>query len=175
MRKLMMTGAMALGLAVSPIAVHAETPAPAASATASTPAKVALVKRYFAAMHFDTMMSGLMRQMMPVMLAQTRKAHPEITDAQMQAVTDAASESMSAYMPKMVDAMVGVYADTFTEEELTRLVDFYESPTGQSIMAKTPQATQKMLPVMMQIMPEMQADMMKRMCAKVDCSAKKPG
>jgi len=167
MRKLMIAGLSALALCAAPLA-HAADAAP-------DPAKVALVKRYFAAMHINQMMSGMMHQMGPAMLAQMRQAHPEVTDTQMQAVTDAMGQTMDEYLPKMMDAMVPVYADTFTTDELTQLDAFYEGPVGQSIVAKTPVVMQKVVPVMVQMMPDMQADMMKRMCAKVDCTAKKAG
>jgi len=170
MRKLMIAGLSALALCAAPLAHAADTPA-----AAPDPAKIALVKRYFAAMHFGQMMSGMMHQMGPAMMAQMRQAHPEVTDAQMQGVSDAMGATMDEYLPKMMDAMVPVYADTFSTEELTKLDEFYESPIGQSIVSKTPLAMQKMMPVMIKMMPDMQADMMKRMCAKVDCSAKKAG
>lgn len=167
MRKLMIAGLSALALCAAPLA-HAADAAP-------DPAKIALVKRYFAAMHINQMMSGVMHQMGPAMLAQVRQAHPEITEAQMQGVGDAMGATMDEYLPKMMDAMVPVYAETFTTEELTKLDEFYESPIGQSIVAKTPQTMQKMIPTMMQLMPAMQADMQTRICAKIDCTAKKAG
>jgi len=166
MRKLILASAAILSLCAAPVAHAADAPA------APDPVKIALVKRYFAAMHINQMMSSMMRQMGPAMLAQMRQMHPEVTDAQMSGVTDAMAETMDEYMPKMMDAMVPIYADTFTTEELTKLDEFYESPIGQSIVAKLPLATQKSIPVMVQMMPAMQADMMKRMCAKIDCSAK---
>lgn len=168
MRKLILAGVATLALATAaPQMAAAQT-----TAAAPDPVKVALVKRYFADMHINTMISGMMRQMMPTMLQQIRKAHPEMTDVQMQGVTDAVTESMDEFMPKMTDAMVPVYADTFTTDELTKLDEFYESPVGQSILAKMPVAMQKMMPVMMQMMPDMQADIIKRVCTKIDCSAK---
>jgi len=169
MRKLILAGVAVLALAVAaPQMAAAQT----TTAAAPDPVKVALVKRYFADVHINQMVSGMMHQMMPTMLQQIKKSHPEMTDAQMQGVTDAVVESMDEYMPKMTDAMVPVYADTFTTDELTKLDEFYESPVGQSILAKMPAAMQKMMPTMMQIMPEMQADIMKRVCTKIDCAAK---
>jgi hypothetical protein len=171
MRKLILAGAALLTLALGvPQMAAAQTAAPATSG--ATPEKIALVKRYFADMHINQMIGGMLHQMMPAMLAQVRKTHPEITDAQMQGLTDAVTDSMNEYMPKMIDAMIPVYADTFSTEELTKLDEFYESPVGQSILAKMPVAMQKATPVMMQLMPDMQADIVRRMCAKIDCTAK---
>jgi len=167
MRKLMIAGLSALALCAAPMA-HAADAAP-------DPAKVALVKRYFAALHFNQLMSGMMKQMAPALMAQAKAQHSEITEAQSQAVADAMSETMNDFVPKMTDAMIPVYADIFTTEELTKLDEFYEGPVGQSIVAKMPEATQKMMPVMMRLMPDLQADMMKNLCAKIDCTAKKSG
>jgi len=52
--------------------------------------------------------------------------------------------------------------------------EFYKSPVGQSITGKIPEASRKLMPTVMALMPEYQADVAKRMCAKIDCSAKKP-
>jgi hypothetical protein len=171
MRKLILAGVTVLALSLA--STHmAAAQAAAPTAEGATPEKVALVKRYFAAMHFNQMISGMMHQMMPAMMAQMRKSQPSVTDAQMQGITDAATETMDDYAPKMTDAMIPIYAETFTTDELTKLDAFYESPVGQSILAKTPVAMQKMMPVMMQMMPDMQADMKKRICTKIDCNAK---
>ncbi len=172
MRKLILAGAAVLTLAMAMPQVSAAQIATSADQGA-TPEKIALVKRYFAAMHFQTMMSGMMHQMGPALMQAARKQHPEISDAQSQAVSDAMAGAMDDFIPKMTDAMIPVYAETFTTDELTQLDAFYESPVGQSILSKTPTAMQKMMPAMMQLMPDLQADMMTRMCAKIDCKAKK--
>ncbi len=176
MRKLILAGVAALALTMAAphmAAAQAAAPAADAAAPAPDPAKVALVKRYFAAVHMNTMMTGMMHQMMPAMVAQMRKTHPEMTDAQAQDVSDAVAGSMDDVMTKLAVAMTPVFAETFSTDELTKLDEFYESPVGQSILAKMPMVMQKLTPAMVQMMPDMQADMMKRMCAKMDCSAKK--
>jgi hypothetical protein len=180
MRKLILAGAaafvaaLALTMAAPPMAVaQAAAPPADTAAPAPDPAKVALVKRYFAAIHMSTLMSGMMHQMVPVMAAQMRKTHPEMTDAQVQDVSDAVTGSMDDFMSKLAVEMTPAFAETFSTDELTKLDEFYESPVGQSILAKMPMVMQKVTPAMMQMMPQMQADMMKRMCAKMDCSAPK--
>jgi hypothetical protein len=161
----LITGAFLLSM---PAIGHAQTSDPAPSAE-----KVALVKRYFAAIHFDQMMTDIVKQMTPAMMAQMRKSQPDITDEEFEAATEAVSESTTDFLKKVTEASIPVYADIFTVEELTMMDEFYETPIGQSIMAKAPQATQKLMPTVMALMPEYQADIKKRMCAKIDCSAKK--
>lgn len=178
MHKFMMGGlaAVALVVAVPQMAAAETSPASAAAGMVDpvTPAKIALTKRYIAAMHMDQMMSGMMHQMIPAMMTQMRKQHPEITDEQMSTATDAVTGAMDDMMPKMTERLTQIYAETFSTEELTKLDAFYESPIGQSILAKIPAATQKMIPMMMEMMPDMQADMMKRMCGKISCPAGMP-
>ncbi len=170
MRKLILAGAAALAMTV--VMPHM---AMAQTNDSPSPERLALAKRYVAAMHINQMISGMMHQMMPIMTQQMQKTQPGLTDAQMKDVSDAVTASMDEYMPKMTEAMIPVYAETFSTEELTKLDEFYESPIGQSILAKTPQAMQKMMPVMMQMMPQMQADIKTRICAKIDCTAQKAG
>jgi hypothetical protein len=146
-------------------------PAPSApAAEAPSPRALALAKRYFADLHMDQLMGGVMHNMLPAMMAQMAKEHPEITTDQRQAVVEAATESSSAMMDKLIDRMAPLFAATFSEKELQDLVNFYESPTGKAMMAKMPVLMAKMQPTLIELMPEMQADMKHRLCAKLDCT-----
>lgn len=64
------------------------------------------------------------------------------------------SERLGALRPSMEAAMIDASAETFTPEELSALIAFYESEAGASVMAK-------MQPMMASFMgrigPEMQA------------------
>lgn len=170
MRKLLTIFMTSVLLASVPAICQAQ----AATVVAPSPEKVALVKRYFAAIHFDEMMSGMVNQMTPAMMAQMRQNQPNMTDAEFKAATEAVTESTNDFLKKVTEASIPVYADIFTVEELTKMDEFYETPVGQSIMAKVPEASQKLMPVVMALMPDFQADVVKRMCSKIDCSAKKP-
>ena len=77
MRKLLTIFMTSVLLASLPAICQAQ----AATAVAPSPEKVALVKRYFAAIHFDEMMSGMVNQMTPAMMAQMRQNQPNMTDA----------------------------------------------------------------------------------------------
>lgn len=150
-------------------AIAVGTPAVCAD-TAPNPHSVELARKLFADMHMDQMMSGMMRQMGPAMMAQARKSNPSLTEADAQAISDALSESMGPMMTKVMDRMIPLYASTFSEKELQDLVNFYGSPSGQAMLAKMPALMAKMGPVMAEMMPEMTADMQKRICSKIDCS-----
>jgi hypothetical protein len=150
-------------------AVVAATPAICADA-APNPHSLELARKMFANMHMEQLMSGMMRQMAPAMTAQMRKSNPSLTDADAQAISDAVSESMGTVMAKVEDRMIPIYASTFTTKELQDVVDFYGSPSGQAMLAKMPILMAKMGPTMAEMMPEMTADIQKRICSKIDCT-----
>ncbi len=170
MRKIII-GLCALSvLAVAPVTALCETPAPAV-ADAAMARKIALTKRYFKAMEMDKMIGSMMQSMIPVMIEQQRKANPSVTAEQGKAVSDSVIETMAAVTPTYIDRTIDVYADAFTEEELTEMVIFYEGPVGQSIVHKTPGLMPKTTQIMVDMIPELQADMKARLCKKIDCAA----
>lgn len=173
MRKLLSVAAAALLISAAGVSgAHAQTAtAPAASAESATPAKLALVQRLDKAMNFDGMMNSMMGSMMPAMIDAQRKAHPEITDAQAKVISDVSISVLQKYTPKMKEAMYQVYAETFSEDELKSIVEFYESPNGQAVLHKMPLVMQKFLPAVTAMMPQMQADMQQQMCEKLKCPA----
>jgi hypothetical protein len=115
-------------------------------------------------------MDGMMRQMTPMMVEQARKANPNLSADQAQAITEAVSESMQGMMQKLQARMIPLYASTFTEKELQDVVTFYEGPSGQAMLAKMPVLMSKMGPTMAELAPEMTADVQRRLCSKIDCS-----
>jgi len=146
------------------------TPAVSADAPAPNAHSLELAKHLFAEMHMDRLMSGMMTNMTPMMVAQARKANPSLTDAQADIIAQAVSESSQAMMAKLVDRIIPLYATTFTEKELQDLVTFYDGPTGQAMLTKMPTLMSKMAPMMSDLMPEMMADVHQRICSKTDCS-----
>jgi hypothetical protein len=133
-----------------------------------------LARHLFGGMHMDTMMAGMTKNMVPAMIEQARKANPAMSPAQAEAITEAVTQSSQAMMGKVMDRMIPLYASTFTEKELQDAVAFYDGPSGQAMLAKMPVLMAKMTPMMVELMPEMQADMRKRLCEKIDCKTIAP-
>jgi hypothetical protein len=104
------------------------------------------------------------------MMAQQEKQMAAIPPEMRSALLSSMQESMAALFPRMMDRMAALYADSFTELELQKLVDFYESPDGRRITAKNGQVVAKSGPLMSEMMSQMQADFLRRFCGKVDCS-----
>lgn len=82
---------------------------------------------------------------------------------------DLSSELTTDMIPQMIEAMVPVYARTFTEAELEALIAFYDTEMGRAIIEKTmmamPEATRATLSVMPQLMDKMAA----RICQHYGC------
>lgn len=162
-----------LVLAATP-AVAEPPPQPLADQEAAfaTPRALQLTRRYFAAMKMENTMMATVVAVMPQMMARLARNNPKMTEAEKTAVVEAAAQSSQAMIARMMDKMAPIFAQSFTEQELQDLVNFYESPTGQALVAKTPAFAARMNPTLNQLMPEMMADMQTRLCAKVVCVAK---
>jgi hypothetical protein len=138
-----------------------------------SPHSLELARHVFAAMNINQTMDNMTKFMLPAMVAQARRANPNLSEAQAAIVTQAVTDAMPGFMGKFVDRMVPLYASTFTEQELQDLATFYDSPSGRAMRAKMPALAAKMTPTMMELMPEFQAEVHQRICSKMPCP--KPG
>jgi hypothetical protein len=68
---------------------------------------------------------------------------------------------MAVRINKAKPALAKVYTDTYTEEELDAILTFYKSPAGKSLIQKMPEVMQRSMPVMMQMMSDLQPEIMK--------------
>ena len=66
-------------------------------------------------------------------------------------------------LEKMRADYVAIYAETFTEEELRGMVEFYQSPVGRKLIEKTPELMRRS----MMITQKQMADMMPKVEAAV--------
>lgn len=129
-------------------------------------AKEALVRRYFEVSQFEKIMNAMMEQMMAPMLNDQSIPRDKIP-----IVREAVLEGFGNVLPQMMDAYVTQYATAFTREELEQLVAFYESPVGRSIMNKTMVLTRQAGEMIERFSPIMEAEMMRQLCARIDCPA----
>lgn len=86
-------------------------------------------------------------------------------------MVDLATELTVDLMPQMLERLVPVYARTFSEEELTALVAFFDSDIGRSIAEKTLASTPEANAAMMSVMPQLLEKMATRVCARFGCDA----
>jgi len=104
-------------------------------------------------------MTRSLEQTMTAMMATMGKDLPAEQRAK---ATEMSQKSMSLAMAafnKARPALAQAYADTYTEEELDGILAFYRSPIGKALMQKAPEASQRAMPVIMQVMNDVQAQM----------------
>ena len=77
---------------------------------------------------------------------------------------------MTSLMTGIMDSLVPVYADRLTVEELTALVEFYETPLGRSISQKQVEIGMDQGVAMETAILQFQVDLMRKFCTAFDCS-----
>ena len=168
MMKSLIAAAAALAV-LTPLAARAAPPSAAAPAAASAvkPEAEALVRRYLAAVHFERTMDVMQAAMLPVIAAQSAKANPNLTAADQQMLVEVVRRVMrEKMMPKMIERMVPIYAQTFTLSELQAMVAFYESPLGRSITDKIPTLAPRSAAITRELMPEMMSEVVQELIAR---------
>ena len=154
MKRMMMI--MAVGLSLTAFSAHAE---PSAK-------QVELVRRYLEATQLVQTLQSTMQGMRATMLGPlTAQLKPD----QKKAVDEAYDATLGKFYADYFARVEPIFAEVFSEEELVQLVAFYESPVGRSMIAKTPQLQAKLLPLVSEMMPQVQQDLLTNICARVDC------
>jgi uncharacterized protein len=142
-------------------------PAPAAHVqTDDIAGRLILVRRYFDAVKFDELMNGMLNSQLDAIIAQG-----SIPADRQTIFREAATAAYAAVIPRMIEESAQMYAEAFTTDELEQLVAFYESPVGQSMMTKTVILTQKTGEMIQRYGPQMEAEMLEQLCARIDCEA----
>jgi hypothetical protein len=133
--------------------------------------RMALARRYMEAMHYQQTVASTLKSLMPVLLGDASSRYGGLSEHQRQALMDACLETMDRLTPQMMDNAVAAMSDVLSEDELTQLVAFYESPVGQSIVAKNGQISTAMAGPLRDMLPQMKTQMIERFCAKINCAA----
>jgi hypothetical protein len=161
----LLTGLAAAGfLAFAPPALAAgPAPAPASAASpAVEPERLALANQLLDTMHVEKMMKDVSAGMLKSMQL------GDDTDAAQQ-LRASLQVGFEAITPDMRRTMAVVYAETFTAQELRDVTAFYGSPSGQSMLAKMPQATSRAIGQIWPLMPKMVDAMQADFCSHAKC------
>lgn len=150
--------------------VFAATPAICADTASPNAHSLALARQLFTEMKMDRMLDTMVQQMTPAMIAQAKRTNPNLTEAQLDAISSATVETMAEVMPRMIDKFVPLYAQTFSEKELQDLVNFYGTSSGQAMIDKMPTLMGHLTPLMNEMLPEVTVSMTRHLCQKIDCS-----
>lgn len=142
---------LVLLLAALATGVFAQSPAPtpAPSATPTDPAKLALAREVIAIMKADRMfdsMAAQMKQSAAQITAVPADASPEVRQRATELHAKIVDLSMAA-AKEMVAKMDQVYADVYSEAELSAMKTFFSSSEGQSMLSKQPQIMQHVMPM----------------------------
>jgi hypothetical protein len=103
----------------------------------------------------DQMMK-MMEPMMKGMLAQADKDMPAEQRAKVGEMQEKIMALVAASLNKAKPALAKVYTDTYTEAEIDGILAFYKSPAGKAFIQKMPEVMQRSMPVMMQMMGDLQ-------------------
>jgi hypothetical protein len=143
-------------------------------AMAATPAgpddaaKLAKIGELMDVMHMEQMVpqttQQVLTQMQQMMAAAFKKENlppdsgPKLEEMQKK-MTALVSEKLN--WQKLKSVYVKAYADTFTEEEIQGLIDFYKTPAGQAFLKKTPLLVKNSMEAMQGMMVDMMAEIPK--------------
>jgi hypothetical protein len=83
----------------------------------------------------------------------------------------ALSDEVDKMVPEMVDVTARIYAKVYTEKELSDLIVFYGSPSGQSMLAKSPGIMRESQAAIFPLIPLMQRDLIEDFCRQLPCTA----
>jgi hypothetical protein len=139
---------LAAALALLPLAATAQ------------PAPETLVREYAGLPAVQQMMAAMFSpEASAAQLQATLPPGMNLTDDQLSRIGEIISAEMIDFQPRMEGMMIAAMVETFTEEEVQAMIDFYSSPVGASILLKTqPMFTS----IMTQMGPEIQTRMMGR-------------
>jgi len=105
----------------------------------------------------DQMMK-MMEPMMKGMMAQMPEQRARVGEMQGKMMSLVAGR-----LSKAKPALAKVYTDTYTEEEIDGILVFYKSPAGKAFLEKMPEVMQRSMPVMMQMMGDLQPEIKRMM------------
>jgi hypothetical protein len=141
--------------------------APAAPPKAAVPSARALElsQRYFKAMRLEDSLGKALDMLDPALLTGNGENDPE----QAEAMRSATKQALDAAMPKYIEKLTPLLASAYSEEELAALVAFYESPVGQSVVAKSRDVGGISSQAMKDLLPGIMDDAMDRYCREMGC------
>ena len=151
----------------------AQAPAPtdprAAPARPAPSAKsLELVKRIMVATGVESVIDRLIAAMLPT-FANARELQSLPPESRAIFVSTMREVMRDTFTPKLVAAITPTYAAAFTEDELEAIAMFYEGPIGKKLTQLTPELSKASSEAARELIPEFQAELLRRVCEKVDC------
>jgi len=132
--------------------------------------RLELSRRYYEALNLDATVRAMLDGMLPAIMANSPNA-ALLSERQRKAIGEASREATLSILPQLKEATIKMTAESFSTEELAALVDFYESPLGKSIVAKTPAYSARSGELMRDLLPTITAKIPRLICAHEDLKA----
>ncbi|GAW40202.1 hypothetical protein SH203_00596 [Brevundimonas sp. SH203] len=82
---------------------------------------------------------------------------------------------MSRMLTRLLDEMVPAYAEIYTEEELQGQIDFYRSPVGRAVAAKTVSMAVATQEVQVRALTDFMTELQGKYCARFTCETGQTG
>ncbi len=170
MKRMLASAALAIGLATTHPAT-AQTPSAAPAADAPSARQLELARQLVAASGMNATLSASLRNTVGQIYAALKPAASADAEARRKVFADAEADATAKLVPQITESLVDGYARTFTVQELSDVLAFYQSPSGRAMVAKTPQLMQGVTGALVTLLPQMRRDMGDVVCAKVTCTA----
>jgi hypothetical protein len=133
---------------------------------------LSLARRYLDAAQAQTILSGegpVVAQFMLSKIPAPAGGEAKANEVR-QAMLEAADAAVAAQMPTFMDRLATIYAEVFTEKELSDIVAFYDSASGKAFVAKTGAATAPVAELIHSLGGAIQSDTQARFCAREPAS-----
>jgi hypothetical protein len=124
--------------------------------------KAADIKKLFELMKTDKMMDSMMENMIPMFQkVASGKFEGDEKNEKFNRFTSSLTFEMKGLTKKIMnEVMPKIYEQHFDQEDIKVLIKFYESPTGQKMLEKTPEISKEMMELMStKYLPEFQQKM----------------
>jgi hypothetical protein len=132
-------------------------------------------------MNFSTMMGRILEQQKQAISAMMKQQMLRRGMSPDDAAAAAAkqSQAMDAFwqavdMSSLQNEIAGVYSNVFSKDELAGIADFYDTPSGQALLAKTPEIQQQTMQIMMPRMMQAMATIQKARASAAPAPAPGP-
>lgn len=161
-------GLAILAGSLAPVGAPAQTPQNTVASAHALELAQRLVKASGVEKQVDTVVAAMLPNM-------TAGMSPQLSQQDRAFLTETVLAVLREdFTPRMLERMIPIYAMTFSEAELEAMVVFFESPAGQSMQKKTPVLATAVSSLVQELTPESQAEVVRRVCEKLDCKGARP-
>jgi hypothetical protein len=142
---------------------------PSAAVEKMDPERVALVKDLLVTIQAEAMVNQMVQNMIERMDLSGGQRLSTQQEAAVRQLMGSVKRGFARTMPEMFEAMIPVYADVYTEQELRDVIAFFKTPSGQAYVAKSVQASAAAMEAVSSVIPRYVAYTEEDYCSRVEC------